>query len=334
MLFSARRYVSRYRLPALTFVAALAVCGCLTSIAHAQLERGSNPEPNGVRYGEPVSVFWQIGTVVQANQGPVRGLTVTIPIPTDWPEQTVKIVEEDFSPHVGNVGYRELAGNLKQMLVTIPGVDPGQEARAAMILEISTRPVLGPEDPESLVIPRNPPRDTRKFLGSSPYLNPRHRDVRRQALELMEEDGTDWEKVERIYDWVRDNITQSNDSLSSAENTLENGTGSAESIVNLFVALCRAAKVPARIVWVPNHQYAEFYLQDGEGNGIWLPCQVVGDREFGSMSDARPILQRGENFTVPEKDDPYRYVPELVRGTAGGGRPTVQFLRDQTAAPN
>lgn len=323
------------------FVMSVALAVLLGLGSHAQAQLGREPESAavGVRLGEPQTLYWQVGTVVRAEQGPVRGLTITIPVPTDWPEQTVKIVEEDFSPHVGNVDYRTLPGNLKQMLVVVPGVDPGQEARAALILEIVVRPVLGPEDPSTLVIPRNPPRDVKKFLGNSPFLNPRHRSVRLLADELLGDDDeaneeTDWERIERIYDWVRDNIEQTNDPLANAEQTLEKKAGSAESTVSLFVALCRAAKIPARMVWVPNHQYAEFYLEDEEGNGAWFPCQVVGDREFGSMTEPRPILQRGDNFMVPEKDDPYRFVPELVRGTAGGGRPTVVFLRDQAAAPN
>lgn len=309
----------------------------LPQSAHAQLGREPESAVVGVRLGEPVTLYWQVGTVVRAEQGPVRGLTISVPVPTDWPEQTVKIVEEDFSPHVGNVSYRTLGGNLKQMLVVVPGVDGGQEARAALILEIAIRPVLAPEDPSTLVVPRNPPRDVKKFLGNSPFLNPRHRDVRVQAEELFGDDKSDepaWDRVERIYDWVRDNIQQTNDPLSNCEETLEKKSGSAESTVSLFVALCRAAKVPARIVWVPNHQYAEFYMEDADGNGAWFPCEVVGDREFGEMSNPRPILQRGDNFIVPEKDEPYRFVPELVRGTAGGGRPTVVFLRDQAAAPN
>ena len=52
-------------------------------------------------------------------------------------------------------------------------------------------------------------------------------------------------------------------------------------------------------VWVPGHCYPEFYLEDAEGRGHWIPCQAAGTRAFGSMPEHRPILQKGDNFRVP-----------------------------------
>ncbi len=94
--------------------------------------------------------------------------------------------------------------------------------------------------------------------------------------------------------------------------------------------MCRASGIPARTVWVPDHCYPEFYLVDGEGKGHWFPCQAAGTRAFGEMPEQRPILQKGDNFRVPEKKRPQRYVAEFLSGTTiqGGGKPKVRWVRE------
>jgi hypothetical protein len=80
---------------------------------------------------------------------------------------------------------------------------------------------------------------------------------------------------------------------------------------------------------VHGHCYPEFYLEDKEGTGHWIPCQAAGTRDFGSMPDTRPILQKGDNYRVPEKKEPQRYVAEFLTGKArGGGKPTARFVRE------
>ena len=94
--------------------------------------------------------------------------------------------------------------------------------------------------------------------------------------------------------------------------------------------MCRAIKVPARMVWVPDHCYPEFYLADDEGTGHWIPCQAAGTRAFGSMPEMRPILQKGDNFKVPEKPKSQRYVAEHVEAkpVRGSRAPKVTFVRE------
>ena len=56
----------------------------------------------------------------------------------------------------------------------------------------------------------------------------------------------------------------------------------------------------------------------------------AGTREFGSMPDTRAILQKGDNFRVPEKKEPQRYVAEFlsVKSIKGTGKPEVRFIRE------
>lgn len=284
----------------------------------------------GVKLGKPVTQRWKVGAIIRATGGPCRDLFITIPIPTDWNEQTVKVVEEDFSKNLGRVSYRVLDDGVKQMVITVPQIAPGDEAKALLTFEITTHELLAPADTDSLVIPKKPPRNMSKALGSSPLINPRDSKIKKQAAEIFKQNEEEpaWKKVEATFDWVRDNIEYRNGQVTSATQALKDKAGCGEDLVSLFIALVRSQGVPCRTVWVQGHYYPEFYLEDDEGVGHWFPCQVAGNREFGSMSDVRPILQRGDNIRVPEKDDPQRFVPELVKGAAGGGKPQVQFVRE------
>ena len=61
----------------------------------------------------------KVGVVIKAVGGPCKGIYATLPVPTDWPEQSVQILEEDVSPTVKRVGYRVLGGSVKQMIIEI-----------------------------------------------------------------------------------------------------------------------------------------------------------------------------------------------------------------------
>ena len=49
------------------------------------------------------------------------------------------------------------------------------------------------------------------------------------------------------------------------------------------------------------------------------------------MNDNRPMLLRGDNFKVPEKPEPQRYVAEHLK-VKGGSKPQVRFVREYVQA--
>ena len=111
---------------------------------------------------------------------------------------------------------------------------------------------------------------------------------------------------------------------------LKDGIGDCEELSSLVIAICRASKIPARAVWVPGHTYPEFYLVDDHGNGHWFPCQAAGaDRQFGSMIEDRPILQKGDNFTVPGERAPQRYVKQTLSAKDAAAPPEVKFIMER-----
>lgn len=274
---------------------------------------------------------WKVGLTVEAVGGPCQGLYGTLPIPTDWPEQTVKVVDEEISGTVRKVQYRILGYGVKQMQVSIPRLANGETARAIVTVEIERREIPAPTETALLVRPKRPSRQIRVYLGSSPYIEVRHKEIRTLAKELADADLTAWEQTEKIYDHVRAVVKYKNGPLKGALTALRDGTGDCEELTSLFIALCRVNGVPARTVWVPDHCYPEFYLEDAEDKGNWYPCQAAGDRAFGTMPDLRPILQKGDSFKVPEKKKRQRYVSEHLTGSKkiNSGRPKVNFIRQE-----
>src|SRR4051812_24277523 len=85
-------------------------------------------DSRGIRLGQATTSQWRFGVVVTAAGGPVSGITATLPVPMDWPEQAVKRVGEDKTPNVGGVSYKTLDGGVRQMVVTIPRLASGAEA--------------------------------------------------------------------------------------------------------------------------------------------------------------------------------------------------------------
>ncbi len=296
------------------------------SFAQAQIEI---EQAHGIKFDKQLVQRWKVGMTITAPASPCVGIYGTATVPTDWPEQKVRMVEEDFSPEVKAVTYRTLENGVKQMLISIPSLNPGQTAHALVTFEVTKSSILGPENPSQFQIPKQLSRDVAKFLAPSPYIESRHPKIQKLARELVADKTTAWEQVEAMYDWVREHVEYVNGPLKGAKAALEDGKGDCEELSSLFIALCRANKIPARTVWIPGHCYPEFYLHDAEGNGHWIPCQAAGTRDFGGMPDFRPILQKGDNYRVPEKKEPQRYVAEFLKIQAirGGGQPQVQFVR-------
>ena len=281
-----------------------------------------------IRLGKPLSQRCRVGLVVRSQGGDCRGLYATIPVPSSWPEQEVKVIDEETTPHVRSIRYRQTDAGVEQMLVSIPRLPNGQVARALVTYEITRYAILEPDDTSNFIVPKKLDLKIRRHLGVSPFIETRHGKIRSMANEIGENVDDAWGLVEALYDSVRDQVDLRNGKLKGAVSALKDGTGSHEDLTSLFIALCRASRIPARTVWVPGHCYPEFYLMDEDGNGYWIPCQIAGLRSFGSMPGQQPILQKGDNFKIPESKKRLRFVPEFLTGKSGGGKPRVTFVQD------
>jgi hypothetical protein len=168
--------------------------------------------------------------------------------------------------------------------------------------------------------------------------------------EITKDRRTDWAKAEALYSFVQNNVQYDDEgwrhpakgALAVVKMPKGEWRGDCKDMSCLFTALCRAGKIPARIVRVPEHCYAEFYLelkQETKRNekpvGFWFPCQVSGTYAFGGIPEKRVILQKGDSF--PDYDNPPKgktlFLQECFQGTKdpNAPRPKFKWIHEATA---
>jgi transglutaminase-like putative cysteine protease len=291
---------------------------------------GDKTEEGGPRLGKTATHLWKTGIVVTAiGGGGVAKVYGTIPVPTDWPEQQVKVIKEDISPTVRGVNYRVVDNSIRQMVFEIPAIPAGATGQALITFEVTKGALLPPADPSLYSIPKNAPREVKKFLGSSPFIETSNARIKALARELTADKEGAWAELEAIYDGVREKVKVDSVKAAGAATALREGKATKEDLTALFVACCRVHKVPARMVWVVDGCYAEFYLEQEKGKGYWFPASLTArEKEFGQVSDTNPIMQKGDNIRVPETKEAYRFVPEFIKASGvAGGKPRPEFVR-------
>jgi hypothetical protein len=299
-------------------------------LCFAILSGQSFADDRGPRLGPETVSRWRFGVTVKASAGTVSGIRATMAVPKDWPEQSVTLFSQDKSKNVGSISFRVLDDGVKLMTVAIPRLAVGEEASAVATFEIKKRQLESPVNTSVYQLPKSSAVPA-KSLSPSPYIESKDPQVAALAAKLTTDVPAGWQKAEAIFDWVRANVKyEFAEQIKPATAALSDGVGDCEELSSLYIALCRASKIPARAVWVPGHTYPEFYLVDEKGHGHWFPCQAAGaDREFGSMKEDRPILQKGDNFTVPGERGPQRYVKQSLTAKDAAGAPDVKFILER-----
>jgi hypothetical protein len=296
--------------------------------------------------------LWEFGISIQAAGGPCAGLLGTFPVPLDCPEQDVKVAGEQVSHNVQHRS-RQIDG-LKQVVFNIPQLAAGSSAECFITFEVTKRAQKPPADTSRLVIPKDPPASIKKFLAPSPLIEATNTKVRGLARECLADSDGAWEQVRGILEAVREKVKYELDiknEFKGAIGALRDGKADREDLTATFIAVCRAAKIPARMVWAMDFCYAEFYLEEtpavdeaAEGEkpakpkktgkdakapkGTWYPAIVHQNVGLGACPDFRPVMEKGDNFKVPEEPAVQRFVKEFLKGKGGtGGKPVVEFRR-------
>jgi hypothetical protein len=320
--------------------ASLALIAIVCASATARAQSSADADPAAVALGPETVTRFKLGAKVVASRGAVRDVRILLAAPLECPEQTVRLVEEDVSRQVEELKFRENIPGVRQMLIAIPSLQAGAEAHAYVTFEVRTRTQTPPTESAQLRIPRRVPRELRAYLAASPFIevgDRRIRDAATEALAALDPPPTDdeaWRQVEAIYDHALAKVSYQLGDDKPAVKALADGVGDCQAISAVFVAMCRTLKVPARMVWVDGHQYAEFYLENAAGVGHWYPIESAGTRSFGGMPLARVILQKGDNFRVPErKGERLRYASDYAAFNARpDAQPTVTYVREKLPA--
>jgi len=319
--------MNRYKFYQFATIALVALASALP--AYAQFKDG---EAGGAKLGQSQVHKWKAGVIVSAIGGPCQNIVGYMPVPQAWPEQTVRNGEQEITPGV-RIGYETIDG-VKVMVVRIPLIQAGQQAKGLITFEVTRNTQLPPDEKSTFEFAKSKDLkiDVRRYLGPSPKIETQSAAIRKIAKDVGANQKSAWSRVEALYDYTRDHVKyQTGGPLRGAAGCLKDGVGDHDDMSSLFIALCRAADIPARTVWVPEFSYAEFYLVDKKGEGHWLPCSPGGGRAFGEMQDTRPILEKGDNFKpLYNGRDHQRYLTEFLSGSPGrqgGGKPQVQFVR-------
>ena len=301
----------------------------IPAVSHGQfLDEENASTAERLAHQKPVQM--QVGVVIHAAASPLKGIKCSVPVPMEWPEQQVKVVQEESSPQVRRVSYEMIGDSVKRMVMQIPFVGPGETAQVLVTLECVRHHIVAPKATDQYSIPtrKQLTPSLRKYLGPSPFIETKHSKIRKQAKEFTKNENNAWSQVEAMYDWVRNHVTYKNGPQKGAYKALKEKEGDCEELTALFVAFCRVNGIPARTVWIPGHCYPEFYLVDPQGEGQWFPCQAAGTRAFGSMPEYRPILQKGDNFRIPEKSGRQCYVSQQLKiaDVPGGSNPKIEWV--------
>jgi len=169
------------------------------------------------------------------------------------------------------------------------------------------------------------------FLRQERYIESDHDEIRQIAAGLAGD--TEMDVVRQAYDYVLDHMeyVKSGRDDKGARVALERGKGDCTEYADLFVAICRAGDIPARVVTgytvkvdtaTSKHNWAEVYLQ---GRG-WVPFDpAAGDmkspifrnRAFGRMRPMYIYLSHIRNDYVLDNHTfgVYRYRGDRVRLT-------------------
>jgi hypothetical protein len=255
-----------------------------------------------IRYGNERTYDIRHAVEVDMAGVPLESLEIWLPVPSDWPEQTV--TELTIRPKAPVI--RDKTGMARVALLCVKNREPVPSRRFS--LEITYRLACRDIVPDRAALARYGRRDYEKNPAYRLFTRPEKKiEVADPAIvavaqTLRGENRPPLEVARAAYDWVLGHTEyRLIEGFGGAGYCLTNAHGECGDYSALFVALCRAAGVPSRPVsgfWADKtngwHCWAEFMLPSGE----WLPVDCSqGDQSwfrreqhFGAMDNRRVAL--------------------------------------------
>jgi hypothetical protein len=251
-------------------------------------------------------------------------------VPIECPEQ--KIEDVKVSGEGCQAKVRRLAEGAAQLFLYADEIAAGQTIAAAAEFTLTISKQYHGYRQDLFPSQQRVPRDVQlSYLGGSPGIETSAKEVQSLAAELASGAGHPWEKAVRFQEWVPKNITARLGPYTSVKTALEKRVGDCEERSAVFVALCRAVGIPARLVWVPNHNWSEIYLVDHSGKGHWVPAHTSCYSWFGWVGAHELVLQKGDRIKVPEQRGLFRLTEDWAQFS--GSRPSVRWNADLNPEP-
>jgi len=289
----------------------------------------NDPPKDVTGYLEPRTFDVSIGIELQG-QGPATNLAATTTLPAPCPEQKIEDETVNASGCQGEV--RLVGPHARQLVLRAPAIATGQTLRAVVTSKVTVSKQYHGYCQGLFPAKQTPPTEIRRlYLGDSPGIQTRIPEVRALVDELNSGVEHAWERATRYAQWIRKNIRPLIGRFTSVQKALVERRGDCEEMSAVFVALCRATGIPARLVWVPNHNWTEFYLEDQKGVGHWIAAHLASYYWFGWTGAHELVLQKGDRLQVPERRGWFRLLEDWMQWM--GKRPTVRFTADLTPLP-
>jgi transglutaminase-like putative cysteine protease len=289
------------------------------------------PPKDQTGYLEPRRYEVRIGIEMQGN-GPATKIKATTPVPVESPEQKI---DEDVS--IDTLGcraaIRKLDAAARELVLTAPSIVAGQVIRAVATFQITLFKQYHGFNADAFYRDVPPPKDVRRgFLQNSPGIETSAPEVSALAAKVAGKVESPWERAERFKDWVWENIAARPGKYTNVTTAIKNRVGDCEERAAVFVALCRSVGIPARLVWVPNHNWAEFYLTDIDGKGHWIPAHTSCYSWFGWTGAHELVLQKGDRIPLVSRRGMVRLQEDWAQWQ--GKRPAIRFLADLRPLPS
>jgi transglutaminase-like putative cysteine protease len=254
------------------------------------------------------------------------------PVPLPHPEQKigdVRIETEGCQARIQAVGE-----GAAQLVVAAAAIGAGGVLRAIARYQLTVaKQYFGHERDRFPRVQPKPAAEIRgRYLLDSPGIETGSAQVRK-LLAAVRGPGDEhpWDVARRCWVWVRENIRPRIGPYTSVTRAIDDRVGDCEEMAGVFVALCRRAGIPARLVWVPNHNWAEFHLVDEAGVGHWIPAHTACYPWFGWTGVHELVIQKGDRVIPAHARAPQRLLEDW--GRAAGVRPAFRWTAELTPLP-
>jgi hypothetical protein len=268
--------------------------------------------------------------ILMHGTGPATRIQAQTAAPVEHPEQKVEDFEIDTRGCQATL--RELRPGAAQLCLRADRLQAGQTISAIATYKLTLHKQYQGFDRDRFPYTQKvPPEITKSYLQSSPGIETASREVQELAAELCQGALHPWEKAEKFAQWVPQNIEARIGPYTNVVTALKKRVGDCEERSATFVALCRAVGIPARLVWVPNHNWAEFYLTDQDGQGHWIPAHTSCYSWFGWVGAHELVIQKGDRVFVPERKRQFRLLEDWAQWA--GAKPQVRYVAEIAPLP-
>ncbi len=251
-----------------------------------------------------------------------RDFIATTVAPTQHPEQ--EILDHRFETDGCDAKLQSLSDEATQLVVSTGRISDGQTIRGQAIFKLRVSKSYFGYRPSQFPAKQSVPRQSSKaYLSDSPGIETKIAALDKIIAETTKTADHPWDKARAFHQWVFDNIRGVPGDYTSVKRALETRSGDCEERAGVFIALCRAAGIPARLVWVPNHAWAEFMLIDESDRPHWIPAHTAAYSWFGWTGAHEIVLQKGDHVLQAGPDKKVRLLLDWWR--CGGGKPKIKF---------